>query len=65
MKHIVAQLLDNAIADRPDMVEALADLEVASTVERTRDATHGDFASNIAMRLAKPLKKSPRESPQA
>ena len=61
MKHIVAQLLDNAIADRPDMVEATADLEVASTIERTRDATHGDFASNIAMRLAKPLKKSPRD----
>ena len=61
MKHIVAQLLDNAIADRPDMVEAMADLAVTSTVERTRDATHGDFASNIAMRLAKPLKKSPRD----
>ena len=61
MKHIVAQLLDNAIADRPDMAEAMADLEVASTVERTRDAAHGDFASNIAMRLAKPLKKSPRD----
>ena len=61
MKHIVAQLLDSAIADRPDMVEAMADVAVASTVERTRDATHGDFASNIAMRLAKPLKKSPRD----
>ena len=61
MKHIVAQLLENAIADRPDMVEAMADLEVASTVERTRDAAHGDFASNIAMRLAKPLKRSPRD----
>jgi arginyl-tRNA synthetase len=61
MKHIVAQLLDNAIADRPDMVEAMADLAAASTVERTRDATHGDFASNIAMRLAKPLRKSPRD----
>lgn len=30
-------------------------------VERTKDSTHGDFASNIAMALAKPLKKSPRE----
>ncbi len=61
MKYIVAQLLDNAIADRPDLVEAMADLAAASTVERTRDATHGDFASNIAMRLAKPLRKSPRD----
>jgi arginyl-tRNA synthetase len=61
MKHIVAQLLENAIAARPDMAAAMADFEVASTVERTRDAAHGDFASNIAMRLAKPLKKSPRD----
>jgi arginyl-tRNA synthetase len=43
------------------MADAVANLEVASTVERTRDAAHGDFASNIAMRLAKPLKKSPRD----
>jgi arginyl-tRNA synthetase len=31
------------------------------TVERTRDAAHGDFASNIALRLAKRLGTSPRE----
>lgn len=30
-------------------------------VERTRDKAHGDFASNIAMVLAKQLKKNPRE----
>lgn len=30
-------------------------------VERTRDQKHGDYACNIAMTLAKPLKKNPRE----
>ncbi len=34
-------------------------------LERPRDAAHGDVASNIAMQLAKPLKKNPREIAQA
>ncbi len=34
-------------------------------VERARDEKHGDFASNIAMRLAKPARKNPRELAQA
>ncbi|MEY4848819.1 MAG: hypothetical protein RLZZ36_1932, partial [Pseudomonadota bacterium] len=31
------------------------------TVDRTRDAQHGDFASNIAMRLAKSVGRNPRD----
>ena len=61
MKHIVAELLEQAIAGRPELAAAMTDLSAAATVERTRDADYGDFASNIAMRLAKPLKKSPRD----
>ena len=30
-------------------------------VERTREAQHGDFASNVALRLAKAARKNPRE----
>ncbi len=30
-------------------------------IERPRDPTHGDFATNLAMQLAKALKKNPRE----
>ena len=30
-------------------------------VERTREALHGDFASNVALRLAKAARRSPRE----
>jgi arginyl-tRNA synthetase len=61
MKRIVAQLVENALAVLPDLAEAAADLSVEDTVERTRDAGHGDFASNIAMRLAKPARRNPRE----
>jgi arginyl-tRNA synthetase len=34
-------------------------------VERARDTQHGDFASNIAMRLSKTARKNPRELAQA
>ena len=45
----------------PGLADVVGDLDVASTVERTRDPEHGDFASNVAMRLAKPARKSPRD----
>jgi arginyl-tRNA synthetase len=35
------------------------------SVERTRDAQHGDYASNIALRLAKPAGRKPREVAEA
>jgi arginyl-tRNA synthetase len=34
-------------------------------VERTRDATHGDFASNVALRLARSAGRPPRDLAQA
>lgn len=37
----------------------------AVVVERTRDTQHGDFATNIAMRLAKAARRNPRELAQA
>jgi arginyl-tRNA synthetase len=61
MKSIVAQHLQDALAGMPELADAASDLSIESTVERTRDASHGDFASNIAMRLAKPAGKNPRE----
>jgi len=36
-----------------------------AVVERTRDAQHGDFATNVAMRLAKTARRNPRELAQA
>ena len=34
-------------------------------VDRTKDTQHGDFATNIAMRLAKAARRNPRELAQA
>ena len=61
MKSLVANLVSDALASLPELSDAADDLSMLSTVERTRDATHGDFATNIAMRLAKPARKNPRE----
>ncbi len=61
MKHIVTNLVSEALAAQPDLAEAATDLSVETTVERTRDVSHGDFASNVALRLAKPARKSPRD----
>ena len=61
MKQLVANLVNNALASMPELKETAADLSLESTVERTRDASHGDFATNVAMRLAKAARKSPRD----
>src|SRR6516165_7187806 len=37
----------------------------AVVVERTRDPQHGDFATNVALRLAKAARRSPRELAEA
>ena len=39
--------------------------DVAILIERPKLASHGDYACNLAMQLAKPLRKSPREIAQA
>jgi arginyl-tRNA synthetase len=35
--------------------------EIAADVERPADQTHGDFASSVALKLAKPLRRPPLE----
>jgi len=45
----------------PELSAAAADLAIETTVERTRDPGHGDFATNVAMRLARPAGMNPRE----
>jgi len=49
--------------------QALASVAPTATdtpiqLERPRDPTHGDFATNLAMQLAKALKKNPRDIAQ-
>jgi len=61
MKSTVAQLIQDSLAELPALADAVADLAIEDTVERTRDPSHGDFASNVAMRLAKPARMNPRD----
>ena len=61
MKSAIAKLLDDALSNLPDLAEVSGELAAEATIERTRDAAHGHFASNVAMRLAKPARRSPRD----
>jgi arginyl-tRNA synthetase len=61
LKTRITQLVDSALATLPDLNELPEASSTRASVERTRDALHGDFASNIAMRLARSARKSPRE----
>ncbi|HEX5789108.1 MAG TPA: arginine--tRNA ligase [Woeseiaceae bacterium] len=61
MKAKLEKLVADAVASDPALAAAAAGLDVAVSIERTRDAAHGDFATNVAMRLAKPARRNPRE----
>ena len=61
MKSSIAQLVAQAVDSLPELAESPAISSIGSTVERTRDARHGDFTTNIAMRLAKPIGRKPRD----
>lgn len=64
MKYQIERLVQAALACLPpDIVPA--DVHPTVDVERTRDAAHGDFATNIALQLAKPARKNPRQLAQA
>ncbi len=60
MKTEIQQLIATAI-ERMSVAKQLPDnLQINATLERTRNPEHGDFASNLAMVLAKPLQQRPR-----
>jgi arginyl-tRNA synthetase len=60
-KQQIVDLFQAALAP----IVAGTDLQPTVSLERPRDPSHGDIACNIAMQLAKPLKKNPRELAQA
>ena len=65
-KQQIADLFHAALAPIVAGTDALgSSLQPNVTLERPRDPSHGDIACNIAMQLAKPLKKNPRELAQA
>jgi arginyl-tRNA synthetase len=65
LKPQLEQLLLQAVNGLVGTVLPTAPAADQVTVERTRDAQHGDFATNIALRLAKAARRNPRELAQA
>jgi arginyl-tRNA synthetase len=61
LKQELEQLLLAALARLTGSVFPQMPAATAVVVERTRDAQHGDFATNLALRLAKAARRSPRE----
>ncbi len=61
MKTLIDTLLREALAALPESVVPAAMRDAGFDVEPTRDAQHGDFASNIALRLAKATRQNPRK----
>lgn len=57
IRHLIQQALDRLTAEGT----LPAGLTPAVQVENTKDKSHGDFASNIALMLAKPAAMKPRE----
>jgi arginyl-tRNA synthetase len=65
MKTLIESLLKQALDALPEDLVPRAAREVGIEVENTRDAQHGDFASNLAMRLAKATRQNPRKLAEA
>ena len=61
MKNLISQLLANAVSSLQSQGVLPADLTPNIQVETARDKAHGDFASNLAMMLAKPAGMKPRD----
>ena len=65
MKTLIETLLAQALAALPEDLVPLAARGGGIEVENTRDPKHGDFASNLAMRLAKATRQNPRKLAEA
>lgn len=61
MKSLIEQHLASALQTLKSAGTVPSDVEPNIAVTRTRDPSHGDFATNLAMMLAKPAKQSPRD----
>jgi arginyl-tRNA synthetase len=62
LESLLAASVKQVIAQ--SQTDAAAQLSPTITLERPKVAAHGDVACNVAMQLAKPLQKNPRELAQ-
>jgi arginyl-tRNA synthetase len=65
VKNLIEALLQQALGALPSELVPRSERQVSLEVEHTRDPLHGDFASNLAMRLAKTTRQNPRKLAQA
>jgi arginyl-tRNA synthetase len=65
LKYLIETLVRDALAALPADLCPVDITQGANLAERTRDSSHGDFATNAAMQLAKSAKRKPRELAQA
>jgi len=62
MKARITQLLQSAVDNLVTQGDLPADTAPAIRVDESKEKAHGDYASNLAMMLAKPAGKPPRGS---
>jgi len=65
LKTLIEKLLGQALTALPEDLVPTALRTLSVEVENTRDPQHGDFASNLAMRLAKATRQNPRKLAEA
>ena len=61
MKRNIEQLVEQSVDKLKQSGDILHDVVVDFKVERTQDSDHGDFATNVALVLAKPCRMAPRK----
>lgn len=59
MKNIIEQLLTQAFEKLKELGIIPLEVEAKIKIERTKDSSHGDYATNVALILAKPCQQSP------
>ncbi len=65
MKTLIEDMLKHALDALPEGLVSRDARGIGIEVENTRDAQHGDFASNLAMRLSRATRQNPRLLAQA
>ncbi|MDI5890188.1 arginine--tRNA ligase [Halomonas rhizosphaerae] len=65
MKETIIALLEGALDNLRQQGVLPADLAPTIKVDPTRDKAHGDYATNLALMLAKPAGRKPRELAEA
>jgi arginyl-tRNA synthetase len=61
MQNTIKELLAQAVQTLANQAQVQLPSSTVVQIERTKDPEHGDFASNIALLLAKPLGQPPRK----